>query len=119
MKPAPTALVRRHDTHRLIPSKYREDAEMQHWAALDPIARFEAYLRARGADEAHFASVREEAESVAADARARTVALGPPPLEAMFAHVYTDPHPVIEEQRAWLQAYEASMADDAPTGGRP
>lgn len=25
MKPAPTALVRRHDTHRLIPSKYRED----------------------------------------------------------------------------------------------
>ena len=96
------------------PTKYRDEADMAYWAARDPIARFETFLRARGADEAHFASVREEGEDLAADARARTLALtAPPPLESMFDHVYTDPHPMMEQQRAWLQAYEASMGGTA------
>ncbi len=98
------------------PTKYRDDAEMQYWTARDPIARFERFLRDRGVGDAHFASVVEEGEDLAADARARTLALGTPPITQMFDHVYTDPHPVIEEQRAWLAAYEASFAEQ--DGGR-
>ncbi len=42
----------------------------------------------------------------------RTMALGGLEREAMFAHVYTEPHPLIDEQRAWLAAYEASFEGD-------
>ena len=95
------------------PSKYQEDSQLQYWLARDPIARFETFLRGRGADEAHFASVAEEGEDLAADARARTMALGVPPITQMFDHVYSDQHPLIDEQRAWLLAYEAQMGGRA------
>ena len=95
------------------PSKYRDEAELEHWIAHDPIVRFEAFLRARGASDAFFAEVHEEAEELAADVRRRTVALVPPPVTKIFDHVYTDPHPDIEEQRAWLLAYEASFGGQA------
>ena len=71
--------------------------------------RFEAFLRGRGASDAFFAEVHEEAEAVAADARRRTLALEAPPATKMFEHVYTDAHPDVEEQRAWFLAYEASF----------
>ncbi len=61
------------------PTKYRSDDEVAHWTALDPIERFEAFLRGRGASEAFFAEVHEEAEDLAADTRRRTLALGVPP----------------------------------------
>lgn len=93
------------------PTKYRDDAEMSFWVARDPIVRFEAYLRTRGADDAFFAEVAAEAEDVAADARRRTLALGVPPSTTMFAHVYSDPHPVMEQQAAWLAAFEASFEE--------
>ncbi len=95
------------------PSKYRGDDEVAHWTALDPIARFEAFLRTRGASEAFFAEVQEEAEALAADARRRTLALVPPPASKIFAHVYTDPHPLVAEEAAWLEAYEASFGGHA------
>jgi pyruvate dehydrogenase E1 component alpha subunit len=31
----------------------------------------------------------------------------------MFDHVYSEPHPLIEEQRAWLAAYEESFDEGA------
>ena len=95
------------------PTKYRDDAEMDYWLARDPIDRFERFIRARGAADAHFASVIEEGNDLAADTRARTMALGTPPITQMFDHVYSDPHPVIDEQRAWLLAYEAAMGGKA------
>lgn len=91
------------------PTKYRDDAELEYWQARDPLARFEAFLRGRGVSDAFFAEVHEEAEDVAADARRRTLALEAPPATKMFEHVYTDPHPDIDEQRAWFLAYEASF----------
>ena len=29
----------------------------------------------------------------------------------MFDHVYCEPHPLIDEQRAWLAGYEASFEE--------
>lgn len=93
------------------PTKYREREEEQFWRDRDPITRFEAYLRSRGADDAFFAEVATEAEDLAADVRARTFALEAPPASKVFAHVYSDPHPLIEAEAAWHAAYEASFEE--------
>ena len=91
------------------PTKYRTSDEEQSWARRDPIARMRAYLEGRGASAAFFADVEAESRAVADDARVRTNALGGIDAEAMFAHVYSAPHPLIDEQRAWLAAYEATL----------
>jgi pyruvate dehydrogenase E1 component alpha subunit len=91
------------------PTKYREREEEQFWSDRDPIARFEAYLRGRGADEAFFREIATEAEDLAADARARTFALESPPASRVFANVYSDPHPGVAAQEAWFTAYEKSF----------
>jgi pyruvate dehydrogenase E1 component alpha subunit len=31
----------------------------------------------------------------------------------MFEHVYSEPHPVMDEQRRWLEEYEASFGGAA------
>jgi 2-oxoisovalerate dehydrogenase E1 component alpha subunit len=98
------------------PSKYRENDEVAYWGARDPIARYEAYLRAKGVGDDFFAEVAEEAEDLAAEVRARTMTLQDPPTTKIFEHVYTDAHPLVDAQRDWLAAYEASFADDAGEG---
>ena len=94
------------------PTKYREHDDVQFWGERDPISRFETFLRTKGEGEEFFAEVASEAEDLAADIRTRTQALGVPPTDKMFA-VYSDPHPLMDEQRAWLAAYEASLDEVA------
>ena len=95
------------------PTKYRDDDELHYWQERDPIARFETYLRGLGEEEAFFAEVNDEAEQFAADARARTLALQPPAADSMFAHVYSQQHPVMDAQRQQLADYEASFEGGA------
>jgi 2-oxoisovalerate dehydrogenase E1 component alpha subunit len=91
------------------PTKYRSAEEVADWGRRDPIARFEAFLRGRGAADELFAEVADEAEAHASDIRKRTLALSEPDLAQIFDHVYSEPHPLMDEQRAWMQRYEASM----------
>lgn len=91
------------------PTKYRTSDEEESWRRRDPIARMKAYLQARGASEAFFADVDAEAQALADDTRTRTNALGGLERDAMFAHVYSDPHPLVDQQRRWLAEYEASL----------
>jgi len=93
------------------PTKYRESAELEFWSHRDPILRFERYLRGRGVGDAFFAEVAEEAEQLAADTRRRTLALTDPEPSAIFDHVYSEPHPLVDAERAWLAAYEASFEE--------
>jgi pyruvate dehydrogenase E1 component alpha subunit len=72
-----------------------------------------AFLLARGASEAFFADVDAEAQALADDTRARTNALGGLEADTMFAHVYSEAHPLIAEQRRWLAEYEASFEGGA------
>ena len=95
------------------PTKYRTDAELQSWVARDPIPRYETWLRSRGAGDDVFENIRVEGEDVAADIRARTLALGTPPRALMFDHVYSEPHPVTAIQKQWLENYEAALEADA------
>ena len=102
------------------PTKYRTDDELQGWIARDPITRFEAHLRSRGEGDAFFADLRAEADDLGADVRRRTLALQDPEPGLIFDHVYSEPHPLMTEQKQWLARYEAGFGDpaDAPEGGR-
>ena len=91
------------------PTKYRTSDEEAFWGERDPIARMRAYLEGRGAAASFFADVDAEAAAYADDVRVRTNELGGLDADSMFAHVYSDPHPLIEQQRAWLADYEASF----------
>ncbi|WP_460775280.1 thiamine pyrophosphate-dependent dehydrogenase E1 component subunit alpha [Microbacterium sp. GXF7504] len=94
------------------PTKYRTGDEESAWGRRDPIARMHTYLRSRGASDAFFADVDAEAAAYAEDIRTRTVALGGIEPESMFAHVYSEPHPLMDRQRAWLAEYEASFGEE-------
>ena len=95
------------------PTKYRGDAEEQEWARRDPIARMRAFLENRGAAGSFFADVESEAAEAAEDLRVRTLELGAPGPDAIFDHVYSEPHPLMAEQKAWQAQYEASFGGDA------
>ncbi|WP_307793521.1 thiamine pyrophosphate-dependent dehydrogenase E1 component subunit alpha [Microbacterium stercoris] len=94
------------------PTKYRTSDEEQSWVSRDPIARMRAYLLGRGASDAFFADVDAEAAALAADVRTRTLELPVPTRDDMFAHVYSEPHPLMDEQRQWLADYEASFGEE-------
>ncbi|UPL14015.1 thiamine pyrophosphate-dependent dehydrogenase E1 component subunit alpha [Microbacterium galbinum] len=95
------------------PTKYRGNDEEESWAQRDPITRMRAFLENRGAAASFFADVDAEGADAAEDLRARTVELGPPPVSRMFDHVYSEAHPLIAEQKAWLAKYEASFEGGA------
>jgi 2-oxoisovalerate dehydrogenase E1 component alpha subunit len=91
------------------PSKYRDESEVEYWKARDPIMRFETFLRRQGVEDAFFDEVKQAGDALAADIREQTFALKTPPLEHIFDFVYSESHPDIDQQRAWLKAYEESM----------
>ena len=95
------------------PTKYRGNDEEQYWAGRDPIVRMRAFLENRGASAQLFADVEAEAADAAEDLRARSVELGPPSVGKMFDHVYSEPHPLIDQQKAWHAQYEASFEGEA------
>lgn len=92
------------------PTKYRQNAEVEYWAQRDPIARFEAFLRARGAEQAVFDSAASDAADLVADVRTRTLALTDPLLETIFENVYAEPHAPVAAQQRWLEEYEDAIA---------
>jgi pyruvate dehydrogenase E1 component alpha subunit len=92
------------------PTKYRTDEETAHWAELDPIVRFETYLRSRGEGDGFFAELVTEAADLTEDIRRRTLELPVPPLGDIFDHVYSEPHPQLAEQKRWLENYEAGYS---------
>jgi pyruvate dehydrogenase E1 component alpha subunit len=100
------------------PTRYRDAAEVEAWVRRDPVERLAAYLRGRGVltDDAE-ARVSGVADHVAAELRARTAALPDPPPMAIFDHVYAEPHPVLDAERAAYAQYLAGFADDDSDGG--
>ena len=50
-----------------------------------------------------------EADDLARRIRREVLALRDPEPAAIFDHVYQEPHPLIDAERAWQAAYEASL----------
>ncbi len=95
------------------PTKYRTSDEEQSWIRRDPLA-----------PHAGLPSVARRVGRVLRRRRGRgagrrrrhpgrTTQLGSLTNESMFQHVYSEPHPLIDEQRAWLAEYEASFEEGA------
>ncbi|GAA1358571.1 pyruvate dehydrogenase (acetyl-transferring) E1 component subunit alpha [Streptomyces beijiangensis] len=85
-------------------TRYRGDAEVEAWRAHDPVDLLERELTGRGLlDEETIRTVREGAETMAADLRARMNA--DPVLDPMelFAHVYAEQTSQLREQAAMLR----------------
>ncbi|MBP2412599.1 pyruvate dehydrogenase E1 component alpha subunit [Arthrobacter stackebrandtii] len=94
------------------PTKYRMNAEEEFWKAKDPLARLETYLRAQGlADDEFFEQVKNDGDELAAHVRRATLALGGADIRQKFATVYAEAHPLVAEELAWFESYEASFAD--------
>lgn len=94
------------------PTRYRVAADLEAWKLKDPIERVKVYLARSGmADAAFFAGVEEEAEAMAVALRDGCRALPDPAPDSMFDHVYAEPHPLVDAERAAFTAYHASFAD--------
>ncbi|MBN9612122.1 MAG: pyruvate dehydrogenase (acetyl-transferring) E1 component subunit alpha [Actinobacteria bacterium] len=91
------------------PTRYRENDELAAWQQRDPIARLEGYLRSLGVTDEFFAEVAATADAEAKAVRDQILTAPEPVADSMFAHVYSEEHPRIEEQRAWLARYESSF----------
>ncbi|RGE20671.1 thiamine pyrophosphate-dependent enzyme [Leucobacter sp. wl10] len=94
------------------PTRYREEGELERWQQRDPIDRLEAHLRSLGVGDDFFDEVRDTADREAKRVRDAILHLPAPEADSMFAHVYSEPHQRIEEQREWLERYESSFADE-------
>jgi 2-oxoisovalerate dehydrogenase E1 component alpha subunit len=95
------------------PTKYRLNEELESWIARDPITRYETWLRSRGEGDSFFTELAAEAEDFVADIRARTLRLGVPANDIIFDNVYSEPHPLMTEQKQWLENYESSFGADS------
>ena len=74
--------------------------------------RLETYLRAEGlADDAFFAGLKNDGDELAAHVRKATLALGGADIRQKFATVYAQAHPLVAEELAWFEKYEASFSD--------
>jgi pyruvate dehydrogenase E1 component alpha subunit len=94
------------------PTKYRLEAELAEWRAKDPIARTEAYLRARGAvDDAFMTEVQADSDAIAEKMRQGCLELPVPDMGDMWLRAFTETPQYLMTQRAAWQAYEDSFLD--------
>jgi 2-oxoisovalerate dehydrogenase E1 component alpha subunit len=98
------------------PTRYRPSAELERWKLKDPIARLKVHLARTGqAGEEFFAEVDAEADVLAERMRRECLAMPDPAPSEMFAHAYHEPHPLVAEEQAWLESYQASFEPAAGT----
>lgn len=92
------------------PTKYRANEEEEQWRLRDPMLRLETLLRTEGhADDAFFDGLVSEGDRLASEVRRDVLAMTAPDLRASFANVYAQQHPLITEELAWLEEYEAGF----------
>ncbi len=98
------------------PTRYRSSADEAYWRDRDPIARLETYLRATGELPEDFeAAVRAEAKEMGKVTREAVKSWLPGPTDSIFDHVYAEPHPLVDAERAWFATYESSFTDKEVT----
>jgi len=101
------------------PTRYRLASELEAWKLKDPLERMKAFLyKQQLVDGAWFAELEEEADALAARIRQGCLEMADPDPDSMFAHVYAEPTPLVEQQRREFADYAAGFADNhTPAGG--
>jgi 2-oxoisovalerate dehydrogenase E1 component alpha subunit len=88
------------------PTRYRLTNELESWKLKDPVARMKAYLSRNGfADQAFFDALDKESDELAVHVRQGCLDMPDPEPLSVFDHVYAEPHPLLEEERAQFAAY--------------
>jgi pyruvate dehydrogenase E1 component alpha subunit len=96
------------------PSVYRTDEEVERWRRLDPIPRFESYLRARGLlDDDRVADVEESVETEVAEAVDAAESTPRPEPTEMFAHVRERMPPRVRRQAESFAALREARGEEA------
>jgi 2-oxoisovalerate dehydrogenase E1 component alpha subunit len=92
------------------PRRYRTDAELEHWRALDPLTRVERLLRNKQwLDDEQNDVLASDADSLAAHVREACLALEPLPLEQVFANTLCAETSLLRAEREQFTAYQESF----------
>jgi pyruvate dehydrogenase E1 component alpha subunit len=96
------------------PTVYRDDEEVERWRRLDPIPRFEAYLRERGLlGDGRVATIEADVREEVADAIEAAESAPRPEPRALFDRVLADLPPEVEAQYERFAALRERRGDDA------
>lgn len=88
------------------PTRYRVDADVEVWRHRDPVERVKSYLvRTHAMPASRFDDVVGEANEMAMELRAATLAMPDPDPLSMFDHAYAEPHPWVQQGRDELVAF--------------
>jgi pyruvate dehydrogenase E1 component alpha subunit len=94
------------------PTRYRLASELESWKLKDPLERMKAFLyKQQLVDSAYFEALEAEADALAARIRAGCLEMPDPDPLTMFADVYVEPSPLVEQQRAGFAEYLGGFAD--------
>jgi len=100
------------------PTRYRSAAEEQYWRDRDPIDRLLALMKAEDAvDDAWLAELDAEATAFGEHIRTTVRSFERPSSDFMFRNVYAGPHAIVDDERAWFEAYQRTFADSPATAG--
>ena len=92
------------------PTRYRLAEETEAWKAKDPILRLRTLLEKEGlADEEFFTAVDAESEQLGLRVREGVRSMPDPDPTLIFDHVYSEPHALVDEERAEYVEYAASF----------
>jgi pyruvate dehydrogenase E1 component alpha subunit len=96
------------------PSLYRDEAEVERWAELDPVDRYERFLEDRGLwTQAYAEETREAAGAEASEAAERAIERAQEQTpEEVFDEVYANPPDELEEQRRELERLREEFGDE-------
>ncbi|KLO27796.1 pyruvate dehydrogenase [Mycolicibacter heraklionensis] len=87
------------------PTRYRSSAELDQWAALDPIPRYRTYLRNIGVWTQRLQDrVDARAKRMRTELREATVGAADADIDEVFTAVYADITPELQQQRAAIRA---------------
>lgn len=93
-------------------TRYRDASEVEHWQALDPIARVRRHLEAEGTDASFFAAVNAEADELGTSVRAACLGIPEPDLTTWFDLVHAEQTDELRAQRSefvqWRRQYETA-----------
>jgi len=117
------ALTYRRGAHTTAddPERYRDGApDLPDWRTGDPLERFESFCREAGVvDDEWLDAVEAEVDEELAEAVATAEAVAeeePAAPETMFEHVFAEPTPALERQRAALRAVVDERGDPDEVG---
>ncbi len=98
------------------PTRYRSEAEVREWERKDPLTRFGAYLQKKNLLEQ---GLEEQIDAEIARAVEAFEAMPPADPLAMFDHVFAEPTPELQAQRAEVAKRLQRGGADKPAGEPP